>query len=152
MEDFRECITDLLDSEQVQRLDSFKQHFNTSRFHHSINVAYYSYRICKALRFLGFDYVSAARAGVLHDLFLYDWRERHTKLKHTMYHPKNALENARGITEVNNIEADAILKHMFPLCTFPKFKESYIVSLADKYCTVGEIMAAGKAYVKRGFK
>jgi len=146
MEEFNCCVADLLSNEYVKQLDKFSQHCNTSRLQHCINVSYYSYRICKIL---GLDYVSAARAGILHDLFLYDWRERHTKLSHTIQHPKAALENARKITAVNNIEADAISRHMFPLCAFPKFKESYVVSLADKYCTALEIIAAFKKRITK---
>jgi len=141
IEGFKQCVADLLENEQVKRMNIFYQHCNTTRLQHCINVSYYSYRICKVL---GLDFVSAARAGIMHDLFLYDWREKHTKLSHTMQHPKAALKNARKITMVNHIEADAIACHMFPLCAFPKFKESYIVSLADKYCAMIEVATALK--------
>jgi len=146
IEHFKECVADLLENNTVKQLDGFEQHCRTSRLQHCINVSYYSYRICKALRF---DFVSAARAGILHDLFLYDWRESCTKLEHTRQHPQAALKNAMEITEVNEIEADAISHHMFPLCAFPKFKESYVVSLADKYCASMEVVASFKNFIKR---
>ena len=40
------------------------------------------------------DYVSVARAGMLHDLFLYDWRKRENGRKglHAFTHPKSAYE------------------------------------------------------------
>jgi uncharacterized protein len=142
LENFKHCILDLLNNDYVKQLDNFKQHINTSRLQHSINVAYYSYRFCRLLRFFGFDHVSAARAGLMHDLYLYDWNKIHTKTQHTIKHPQAALQNARQITDVNHIEADAIAKHMFPLCAPPKYKESYIVSIADKYCTIGEVISA----------
>ena len=45
----------------------------------------------------------------------------------------------KKITELNEIEEDAIKKHMWP-CTVvpPKYKESYAVTLADKLCAVIE--------------
>jgi len=142
---FKECVADLLENDLVKQLDMFKQHCNTSRLQHCINVSYYSYRICKMLRL---DFVSAARAGILHDLFLYDWRETCTKLIHTKEHPKEALKNAMEITNINHVEADAIVRHMFPFCAFPKFKESYVVSIADKYCATVEVVTAFKNYIK----
>ena len=73
---------------------------------------------------------------MLHDLFLYDWRipsPEHKKL-HAFYHPRIALNNALTISNLNEIEKDAILKHMWPLTIVPyKFKESFAVSMADKY-------------------
>ena len=61
------CVNELLESKNVKELDNYSQHLNTSRLQHSINVSYYSYLICKRLKF---DYKSAARAGLLHDLYL----------------------------------------------------------------------------------
>jgi uncharacterized protein len=142
---FKGCVGDLLDADPVKKLDMFKQHWNTSRLQHSINVAYYSYRLCKIM---GLDSVSAARAGMLHDFYLYDWRGIHTSREHSRRHPVNALENARAITRLNAIEEDAIVRHMFPIGGTPKFKESYIVSFADKYCAAAEYVSAFGRYVK----
>ncbi|MDR2938867.1 MAG: HD domain-containing protein [Clostridiales bacterium] len=134
---YNDCVAGLLDSPEVQGLNNFSQHCNTSRLQHSINVSYYSFLICRSLNL---DYRSAARAGLLHDLFLYDWRsEPQPEGKHAFAHPIVALRNARSITEINDMEADAIVNHMFPLTpTPPKYREAYIVSLADKYCAAAE--------------
>ena len=36
---------------------------------------------------------------------------------------------------------DIIVKHMWPLTvTLPKYRESYIVTLADKYCATSEML------------
>ena len=92
--EFRYCVDDIIYNEKVQKLDNFEQHCHTSRLQHSINVAYYSFLICK---FFGWDYRSAARAGLLHDLFLYDWRQATLPKEKTSptWHPKVALDNAR---------------------------------------------------------
>ena len=50
---------------------------------------------------------------------------------------------------LNEKERDIILKHMFPLTVKPpRFKESYIVMLADKYCAVYETLAVNRMKMK----
>ena len=79
--EYKECIGDILYNEQVQKLDLHTQHCNTSRLQHSINVSYYSFLICYKM---GWDYRSAARAGLLHDLYFYDWRVKNTFVPATL--------------------------------------------------------------------
>ena len=147
--EFNDCIGDLLRIPDVQGLGDFGQHFDTNRLQHSINVAYYSYLLCKILHW---DFRSAARAGTLHDLFLYDWREMPQDEHHAFAHPKRALENARKNICLNPIEEDAILKHMWPLCkSAPRYKESFVVSLADKYCCAGEVISSFKTALARKY-
>lgn len=131
MNRYLNCVEDLLEDENVLRLDSYSQHIGTSRLQHSLNVSYYSYLFSKLL---GCDCRSAARAGILHDLYLYDRHTDKTDENHVFRHPREALKNAAMLTELNDIERDAIIKHMWPLSKgFPKYKESYCVSAADKY-------------------
>ena len=73
IQEFDLIINDLVTNETVQKMKNYKQHYDTSCFEHCKNVAYYSYLICKKYNL---DYISATRAGMLHDLFLYDWRTR----------------------------------------------------------------------------
>ncbi len=131
------CVDDLIFHPLIQSMQQFRHHKNTSCLDHSLNVSYTSYKLCKAL---GWDYRSAARGGLLHDLFLYDWRT--TTLnegRHGFIHPKIALENASVISDINDLEKDIILKHMFPLTWQPPtFKESLLVCLIDKHCALQE--------------
>lgn len=54
--------------------------------------------------------------------------------------PKTGSKNASRLSEISDREADAILKHMWPLYPgMPKYKESYAVTLADKYAATLEI-------------
>ena len=73
-----------------------KQHV----FDHCYTAAYYCYKICKKYHL---DYKSATRAAMLHDLFLYDWRERQPDRKglHAFTHGKTACENARKLFDLN---------------------------------------------------
>lgn len=139
-------INDLLEHDSVQQLDNYIQHYCYSRLKHSMDVAYCSFFIAKAL---GWDARSTARGGLLHDLFLYDWRSGEYEGKnHAANHPKIALENARRITSLNILEEDIIRKHMWLITlTPPRYKEGFIVTFVDKYCATREFfigLAAGK--------
>ena len=84
---------------------------------------------------MGLNSRSAARAGLLHDLFLYDWRDREKKkgeMPHGMTHPKVALNNAKQHFEIGKREEDMIVKH-------PKYAESYVIVCIDKYTAMLEI-------------
>ncbi|ATW28375.1 hypothetical protein DCMF_05430 [Candidatus Formimonas warabiya] len=116
-------------------------HHNSSILEHALSVSFLSYLICKKLKL---DYVSGARGGLLHDFFLYDWREykRNPNNKnHGLYHPKVALRNSHECFEINDIECDIILKHMWPkVLGLPKYWESVVVCFADKFCTCNEYL------------
>ena len=138
LKEFEYIIETLKNNDIVLQMNNYKQHFDTTCYEHSYNVALLSYSICKKLNL---DYVSATRAGMLHDLFLYDWRKRQKGRKglHGFTHPKTSLQNASKNFNLNDKEKDIIIKHMWPLTLkFPKYKESFIVSLADKLCTYNE--------------
>lgn len=136
-EEFKNIVKDIISNETVQSLRFYKHHYGSNRYEHSISVAYSSYKMC---RFLGLDHVSAARAGLLHDLFLYDCENPETRPKnHIRQHPKTALTNAQNLFILNDIEKDIILKHMWPVTLqTPKFLESFIVTFIDKYCAIKE--------------
>lgn len=150
IEEYKKCIDDIIFHDSVQMMKKFKHHYFVTCFEHSVNVSFYSFFICKTL---GLDYKSAARGGLLHDFFLYDWRT--TKLsggKHGFVHPKIALNNATGLFQLNDIEKDIIVKHMFPLTLQPPlYKESIVVCLVDKFCAIHEIMRVSNDYDKRKF-
>jgi uncharacterized protein len=96
-------------------------------------------------RYLGLDYCSAARGGLLHDFFLYDWHiTKQQKGLHGFTHPYTALKNANRFFNLNDLEKDIIVKHMWPLTIrLPKYKETLIVVLVDKYCAIMEIFGFG---------
>lgn len=133
---------DLLNTEEVLSLKQYEQHLEIDRLQHILGVAYLSYKICKKL---GWDCKSAARAGIMHDLVYYDWRDGETGGWHRLHgykHPKLAAMNALELCpELNEIEHNAILRHMWPLTLkLPKFKEGYVIIFSDKYCATRELM------------
>ena len=53
--------------------------------------------------------------------------------------PSKALANARARFHLTEKEEDIILRHMWPLTvTPPRFRESYVVVMFDKYCSLME--------------
>ncbi len=135
---YEKCIRDLILIPAVCNMVKIPAHRGTNCLDHSIFVSYISYKICKRLNL---DYVAAARGGLLHDIFLYNWRDKSHIGLHGLTHPFVALKNASALLDLSDIEKDIILKHMWPLTiTFPKYKESFIVSCADKFCAAVEVM------------
>ena len=128
-------IADLINQEKVQEMKQYRQHHKINCFEHCLFVSYNTYLICKKHHL---DYISAARAGMLHDLFLYDWRgskkKLHLKHFHAFLHPQIALYNAEKLFNLNDKEKDIIVKHMWPvtLLSFPKYKESFLITIFDK--------------------
>ncbi len=134
-------ICDIIGSEKIELLKHITHHISTTRFQHCVNVSYYSYVVCRKL---GMDSRAAARAGLLHDLFFYDRKEYNAskhkgQLSHSAMHAKIAFDNASEITELSDIEKDMIQKHMWPMTRpLPKYKESYVITVIDKYCAILE--------------
>lgn len=138
IEEFNMIIYNLANHPTVQKMKLYRQHYDTNCFDHCYNVAFYSYLICKKLNL---DYISVSRAGMLHDLFLYDWRKKQPEHKrfHGFRHPRIALNNASKLFDLNEKEKDIILKHMWPITIIPpKYIEGYIITLTDKYCALEE--------------
>lgn len=150
---FMACIADIFYTPEVQGLKKFEQHLEINRLQHITSVAYLSFRICRKLRF---DWKTAARGGILHDLFYYDWRENDWSHRpHGYLHPGFALKNARKLCGVLDKKTEnIIIRHMWPLTpTPPRYKEALVVSLVDKYCAGKELnISLSKKYRKRFYK
>lgn len=138
---YYKCVSDIINSTELARLKGITHHISTTRFQHCLNVSYYTYLICKKLNL---DARAAARAGLLHDLFYYDrkkYNRSRTKgqLSHSSMHARLAAEHAAELTEISALERDMIEKHMWPMTRpLPRYKESYIITLTDKYCAILE--------------
>lgn len=130
-------IADLLAKPEVIKLKDITQHINSNRLDHSIMVSYKSFLIGKKLHL---DYKAMGRAGLLHDLFYYDWRTtKFNEGSHAYVHPRIALKNAKKITTISKKEEDIIVKHMWGATIAPpKYMESAIVSFVDDECAVVE--------------
>lgn len=137
IKEYKECIRNLIHHEDVMSMENYIQHGDLSCLEHSIDVSYKSYLICRRL---GLDYKSAARGGLLHDFFLYDWHiPEPERGLHAFSHPYTALRNANKKFYLNKKEKDIIVKHMWPLTIKPpKYRESLIVAIVDLHCSLVE--------------
>lgn len=149
--EFCTIVKDLISNETVLKMKEYRQHYDTSTYDHCFYVAYISYKICKKLKL---DYKAAARAGMLHDLFLYDWRNSKKLLNlersHAFIHPTIALENASKLFTLTKKEKDIIVKHMWPVTLkLPKYPESFIVTFVDKYSAIQESFNFYNSYLTK---
>lgn len=134
--EFMEHVGHLINHPRFKKLEGIVQHQHSTRYEHSINVAYTSFRIARKL---GWDAKSTARGGLLHDFFYYDWRVTKFNKGHAWVHPRIAERNARKLINLNKKEKDIILKHMWGATIAPpRYKESYIVTVVDKYWAIKE--------------
>lgn len=138
--EFYEFIKDLLVDEYVLEMQNFVHHYSTTCYQHCINVSYYNYLLCRKL---GLNKREGARGGMLHDLFLYNWRNikrQKGEPYHAFRHGRAALFNAKKRFVLSKHEENMIISHMFPLSyDMPKYRESFVITLVDKYCAVLEI-------------
>ena len=131
--DYHEAVKDVIDSDEVLKLKEFCHHRCMTRFQHCLNVSYYSFLMCRKL---GLKAEQAARAGLLHDL--YEDCPKCTR-RHLVDHPEKALENALESFKLTKVEQDIIVKHMWPIRKgVPKYPESMVVMLTDKYIALME--------------
>jgi len=135
---FVSCVKDLLDTPQVQSMRQYPHHLHVNCFEHSIFVSYVSFRLGRRW---GLDYRACARAGLLHDLYLYRWDDKSAHPgNQCLDHPVFALRNASALTQLSGKERNIILSHMFPLSLcLPRSREAWTVSLADKLCASMEL-------------
>lgn len=132
---------EILRSETMGREKTIPQHGSTTCYDHSVGVALCSIRLARRWGWR-VDYPSLVRGALLHDYFLYNWREPGDHRLHGLFHARRAMENAQRDFGLNAVEADIIRRHMFPLNpTPPRYKESVVVTWADKLCAVREMWA-----------
>jgi len=133
MRAFTQVTGELLCSKPVRQMGQWKHHGPITTLDHSLFVAYLSYR---AARFLRLDAAAAARGGLLHDLYLYDSRDRSAHPGWQCFdHPRAAARNAAALTPLSKKERNIILSHMWPLGgALPRSPEAVLVDLVDTLC------------------
>ena len=131
--EFLELTRELLDSDQVRMMGRWKHHGPVTTLDHSLFVAYSSYRVARLLRL---DAYAAARGGLLHDLYLYDSKDKTAHPGSQCFdHPRFAARNAASITALSSKEQNIILSHMWPLGgALPRSLEAWLVDLVDTVC------------------
>ncbi len=147
-----EAAGDILHSQNFQRNRAFIQHGNVTVHDHCMDVAKYSLAISDKLR-IPCNRKELIRGALLHDYFLYDWHDKdHVKIHnlHGFYHPGIALQNASKEYILTSREQDIIKKHMWPLTVVPPmYREAWIVTTADKWCSLLETFHLHKGHGSR---
>lgn len=139
--EFLDILKEFSSNRDILLLFKIKQHRTTNRLLHCLHVSYSCFLTCKRHNM---DYKSGARAGLLHDFCLEDWRHNKIfKLRHFwgFCHPGLALKESEKRFKVNDLEKEMILKHMFPLTIVPPFhREGYIIMFWDRYWCIRELI------------
>lgn len=140
MKDVNICLKELVITTAFLNMDRFIQHGDTTCLWHSIAVAYYSLLVVRLFH-IPCNRHSLLIGALFHDYYLYDWHDKDRSHRfHGFRHPKTALRNTGEVRNINAIEIDIISKHMFPLTPVPPvYKESIIVCLVDKFCSLYEV-------------
>ena len=131
--EFCRLTGELLESEPVRMMGRWQHHGRITTLDHSLFVAYLSFR---AARWLRLDERAAARGGLLHDLYLYDPRDKSAHPGSQCFdHPRAAARNAEQVTKLSDKERNIILSHMWPLGgALPRSLEALLVDLVDTFC------------------
>jgi uncharacterized protein len=135
--EYNDIVKDILDNKEFNKLKEYKHH-GITRYDHVLRVSKWAYKVSKKWKL---DYVSATRAGLLHDFFFVNNQEVKLsyRIKVLFIHPKMALENSKKYFKLNKKEERIILSHMFPvgLC-IPLSLEGWIVNIADDIASIYE--------------
>ncbi len=149
--ELKKYAEDILNSANFQRTKEHIQHGNMTVNEHCINVAKTSLMIKKKLH-ITCNQRDLVRGALLHDYFLYDWHKKDLKNPHKLhgfYHPGRALRNAKKEYVLTKRQEDIIKKHMWPLTVVPPMcREAWIVTAADKYCSLMETFRLHKGKIK----
>ena len=138
-----DTIGSLLDTPEVRSMGKWRHHCALTCLEHSVFVSYIAFRIA---RNHGWDTRAAARAGLLHDLYLYD-PKIYTSKEQCRNHPRAALRNARKLCgNLTPAEENAIISHMWPMADErPRTNIAVATILADKFCTAMEALCLFRA-------
>lgn len=141
-----------LHNEKVMQMKNISMHRGSNCYEHCFKVAKKSIKRADHSHFKNIDYKSVLIGAILHDYYLYDWRqERNKKKKHGKNHPHIASENSKRDFDISDDVKRIIESHMWPINRkeYPKTREAKIVSLCDKMVSVGEVLTSIKFKKKR---
>ena len=138
----KEVYIELRNDVKVQSMKQYKQHGTISTYDHSLNVLNVGYALAKKFKCNDIEIRNVIVGSILHDFYLYDWHDGRIRKEgiHGFSHPKRALFNANCRFNLNKRQKNIISSHMFPMTIFniPRYKEAWVVTMADKYCAIME--------------
>lgn len=155
--EYYELVKAILEHPEFIKRKTYAHHENCSVYEHSLIVSILVYKWAKKWHC---DYKSAAIGGLLHDFYDKPWQmksdndTKKEKIKffkqHGFIHASQATKNAYYYFPkmMNKKIENMIKRHMFPLniCP-PRYKESWMVTIIDKYVSM-DILKTPKAWPK----
>ena len=135
---FEQYTKDITDNSHFNKLKN-ELHHGISRYEHSMRVARWTYRVCNTFKFDNTKEVT--RAALLHDFYINDDLQANGGPKALVEHPRIALRNSKKYFDINSVQEDIIVHHMFPCnLNIPESKEAFLVSLVDKGVSTFEML------------
>lgn len=139
-QEFWEIIKPIWDDERVQSMSKYIQHGKVTTLTHSLRVAKLCYRLDRFFH-THCDKQVLLQAALLHDFYLYDWHQKDDDHRwHGFHHAEKAVKNAKTHFGIDEKTASCIATHMWPLTLrkWPRYKEAWILTLADKLISIKE--------------
>ena len=137
-ENFQDIIQDITDNQHFNLLTT-ELHHGITRYQHSMRVAKWTYAVCNKLHMKNTEAIT--RAALLHDFYVNDDLVTDNSAKALGEHPSVALTNSKKYFNINKLQEDIIVYHMFPCTlTMPKTKEGWLVSGVDKLVGTYEML------------
>ncbi len=135
---------EILCSEDFRGSFSQTHHFNSTVGDHTLGVTVEAVKICLRMGFTDEETLrNVVKACLCHDLGILGRDEKFSNnAQCLMRHPIDSVEKYKEVTgEENERILDSIVCHMFPLkLRIPKYKEGWILTLADKTASLKEKM------------
>lgn len=160
---FQEITADIVAYPLFQNLKNCPHHGKqNSLFDHSVDTAYCAFRLARYFGLSEERVRAVTRAAMLHDFFLYDWRDpahrrymrqyrglQRLRRMHAFTHGILAARRAGRRFELDDRQRSAIISHMFPLAPLPRNSEAWILTLADKVVASREMSEAAALKILR---
>ena len=142
---------DFLNNPLIIRMQKIHMHRGSNAYVHSFRVA--KLAIKRAIRRKkNLDLESLLIAAILHDYYLYDWRDNKAlRKKHARRHPFVAAANAKRDFNVSDFVIEIIKSHMWPINfkLFQRTTEARIVGNADNTIAFKEVITSRRYKAKR---
>ena len=133
---------DILESERFRRAWKTEHHMRTNIARHSLAVTEYALHLFKQGHYPDTDIRDVVRACLLHDIgmtddIVYD----SISFRKAYSHPRRSAGIAVKEYGANQIQVDAILHHMWPICIVPPHTPvGWLLLRADKICSRKDVL------------
>ena len=135
--EFEIICQDILNNEKFKSLYK-ENHHGITRYDHCLHVAKMTYFFLKKFKCNNIEDIT--KAALLHDFYNDNELIDYDKVDKLSTHPFIALNNAKKYFNINKLQEDIIVNHMFPSTkVFPKTKAGMLVSVVDKLVAVHEM-------------